>query len=455
MATNTSVTLPLPAVAPPGPVTQADRLRSLDVLRGVALLGILLLNIPGFGLPYPFADGFQHDLHSVNFWIYAVITVLFEGKMRALFSALFGAGIVLFSQRRAQAGQPVAGLFYRRMGWLVLFGLLNAHLLLWAGDVLYFYGLGGLVAFWLRKLPARYLALGVPLMALLSFATTSQFNQHLLAVHQRYEVAEAAARRHQPLTAAQQQARTEWHELASSMLPSPADMAAQTRQLKGTYGQAAHYVRAESRQLETSYLPLVLPDVLALMLLGIALFKWGFFTGQWPRGRYLRTAAWGYGLGLPGVLLYFYQHYQRAPGVAGELAYLQATSLAWGELLYQFQRIALLLGHASLLLGLFHAGVGPAGLRWLAAVGQMAFTNYLLQSVICTLFFFGYGLNYFAELKYYQLFVVVAGVWVVQLLGSTLWLRYFLFGPLEWLWRSLTYWQVQPLRQPAPMGAVA
>jgi uncharacterized protein len=78
-----------------------------------------------------------------------------------------------------------------------------------------------------------------------------------------------------------------------------------------------------------------------------------------------------------------------------------------------------------------------------------------MQSVICTLFFFGYGLNYFAELKYYQLFVVVAGVWVVQLLGSTLWLRYFLFGPLEWLWRSLTYWQVQPLRRPAPMGAVA
>jgi uncharacterized protein len=174
------------------------------------------------------------------------------------------------------------------MGWLVLFGLVNAHLLLWFGDVRYCYGLGGLVAFWLRKLPARYLALGVPLVALVTFVTTSQFNQHLLAVHQRYEGAEAAACRRQPLTAAQQQARAEWPELASSMLPSPADMAAQTRQLKGTYGQAAHYVRAVSLQLETTYLP----DVLALMLLGIALFEWGFFTGQWPRARYLHTAAW-------------------------------------------------------------------------------------------------------------------------------------------------------------------
>ena len=287
MTTNTSATLPPPApvVVPAGPVAQAERLRSLDVLRGVALLGILLMNIPGFGLPHPFSTGFYHDLRSPNFWTYAVVTVLFEGKMRALFSALFGAGIVLFSQRRTQAGQPVAGLFGRRMGWLVLFGLVNAHLLLWSGDVLYFYGLGGFIAFWLRKLPARYLALGVPLVALLSFATTSRFNQHLLAVHQRYEGAAAATRRHQPLTAAQQQARAEWPALASSMLPSPADRAAQTRQLKGTYGQAAHYVRAESAQFETSYLPLVLPDVLALMLLGIALFKWGFFTGQWPRAR--------------------------------------------------------------------------------------------------------------------------------------------------------------------------
>jgi uncharacterized protein len=134
------------------------------------------------------------------------------------------------------------------MGWLVLCGLVNAHLLLWFGDVRYCYGLGGLVAFWLRKLPARYLALGVPLVALVTFVTTSQFNQHLLAVHQRYEGAEAAACRRQPLTAAQQQAR------------------------------------AVSLQLETTYLALLLPDVLALLLLGIALFEWGFSRAS-GRGR--------------------------------------------------------------------------------------------------------------------------------------------------------------------------
>jgi uncharacterized protein len=154
---------------------------------------------------------------------------------------------------------------------------------------------------------------------------------------------------------------------------------------------------------------------------------------------------------LPVALFSFYRYYQLAPGVAAQLAYLQAHPLAWDELLYQFQRIALLLGHASLLLVLYQTKAGAAELRWLTAVGQLAFPNYLLQRVICTLFFFGYGRNYFAELPYYQLFVVEAGVWVVQLIGSTLWLRYFLFGPLEWRWRSLTYWRVQPLRRPAPL----
>ncbi|RYE17174.1 MAG: DUF418 domain-containing protein, partial [Sphingobacteriaceae bacterium] len=83
----------------------------------------------------------------------------------------------------------------------------------------------------------------------------------------------------------------------------------------------------------------------------------------------------------------------------------------------------------------------------LAAVGQMAFTNYIMQTVFCTLFFFGYGLNYFAEMQYYQLYLVVAVIWFIQLIVSPIWLKYFLFGPLEWLWRSLTYWQRQPMQR--------
>ncbi|TVT38401.1 DUF418 domain-containing protein [Hymenobacter setariae] len=448
MTTSTYATLlPLATASTSGPVAQADRLQNLDMLRGVALLGILLMNIPGFALAERAFDGFRHDPHSANFWTYAVITIFFEGKMRALFSMLFGAGVVLFTLRKEQAGRPVAGLFYRRMGWLVLFGLLQAHLLLWMGDILYFYGIGGMLAFLFRKLPARYLALGVPLVAIIGFVSDTLFFQHIRATRFAYKAAQEVQHQRQPLSAAQQQAIANWQDMEKEFLPNQAEIAAHTRQMKSGYHEVAQRVRHESWLGESKYLVFTIPDVLALMLLGIALFKWGFFTGQWSQSQYLRTAAWGYGLGLPLVLWSFYLSYQRGVGVAAQVAFLESHTVVWSGLIYPAQRIALVLAHASVLLFLYRAGVGQGLMRRLAAVGQMAFTNYIMHTVFCTLIFFGYGLNYYAELQYYQLYFVVLAIWVVQLVVSPLWLKYFLFGPLEWLWRSLTYWQVQPMRR--------
>jgi uncharacterized protein len=449
MTTTTYTERPEPVTAQTGPVAQADRLQNLDMLRGVALLGILLMNIPGFALAERAFDGFRHDPHSANFWTYAVVTILFEGKMRALFSMLFGAGIVLFTMRKEQAGQPVVGLFYRRMGWLVLFGLIQAHLLLWMGDILYFYGVGGMLAFLFRKLPARYLALGVPLVAIIGFVGETLFFQHIRATRFAYKAAQEVQLQHHPLTPAQQQAIAAWQSMEKEFLPNQAEIAAHTRQMKSGYAEVARRVREESWSGETKYLLLTIPDVLALMLLGIALFKWGFFTGQWSRAQYLRTAAWGYGLGLPLVLWSFYLGYQRGVGVAAQVAFLETHTVVWSALIYPAQRILLVLAHSSVLLLLYRAGVAQGLLRRLAAVGQMAFTNYIMHTVFCTLIFFGYGLNYYAELQYYQLYFVVAAIWAVQLVISPIWLKYYLFGPLEWLWRTLTYWQVQPMRRPS------
>src|SRR5262245_12780608 len=119
-----------PAGARLAPVTDAQRLRLIDALRGVAVLGILLMNIPGFAMPNYFSESFRSDPASVNFWVSAVISVFFEGKMRALFGMVFGAGVLLFLVKKEQTGKPVTGLFYRRMFWLVLFGLIHAHLIL-------------------------------------------------------------------------------------------------------------------------------------------------------------------------------------------------------------------------------------------------------------------------------------------------------------------------------------
>ncbi|WP_071891271.1 DUF418 domain-containing protein [Hymenobacter sp. PAMC 26628] len=454
MAPNAYPAPPPPATAFRGPVAQADRLQNLDMLRGVALLGILMMNIPYFALPEQFAEGFRRDVHSANFWTYAVIEVLFEGKMRALFSMIFGAGIVLFALRKERAGLPVAGLFYRRMGWLVLFGLLHAHLLLWEGDILYFYGIGGMLAFLFRKLPAKYLALGVPLVAVLGFAASTLFFQHVRAVRFGYVAAQAAQRRHQPLTAAQKEQVAEWQTMEKDHLPNPRLVAEHKRQMKSGYASVAGRIRRPTWDSQTKYLFFTIPDVLTLMLLGIALFKWGFFTGQWSRAQYWRTAVWGYAVGLPLVLLSFYLQYQRGTGAAAQIAYIETHAVAWAGLIYPVQRVALVLAHSSVLLLLHQAGAWLGLTRRLAAVGQMAFTNYIMQTVFCTLIFFGYGLNYYADLQYYQLYFVVAGIWLVQLIISPIWLKYFLFGPLEWLWRSLTYWQVQPMRR-APGAASA
>jgi len=126
---------------------------------------------------------------------------------------------------------------------------------------------------------------------------------------------------------------------------------------------------------------------------------------------------------------------------------MERVPIEWIGLIYPFQRLLLVMAHAAAIILMYKSGLAQGLFRRLEAVGQMAFTNYITHSVICTLFFFGYGLNYFGELQFYQLYYVVVSIWIVQLIISPIWLRYFYFGPLEWLWRSLTYWRAQPMQR--------
>ena len=431
------------------PVAQAERIRAIDILRGVALLGILLMNIPFFAMPDNYGDAFTSDPTNVNFWVYAGITVLFEGKMRALFSMIFGVGIILFMARKEKDGKSATALFFRRMGWLVLFGLLDSHVLLWMGDILYYYGIIGMIAFWFRKMKPTYLALGVPLVAIIGFALNVFFYQSVRDKRLAYVAVQTAQNQGRPLTSAQQQAVKDWQEVQKSFLPNKAEVAEHTRLMKSpNYLTVASRYRKETWEGQTQYLIFGIWDPLALMLLGMALYKWGFVTGQWPRRRYWQTMLIGYGLGLPLVTFNFYYGYsQHIADTDGFIRYMEQNPILWAGLIYPFQRILLVMAHASLIILVIQSGWVPGLLNRLSAVGQMAFTNYVMHTVICTLFFFGYGLNYYAELEFYQLYYVVATIWAIQLIASPIWLRHFYFGPLEWAWRSLTYWQRQPMRR--------
>jgi uncharacterized protein len=183
------------------------------------------------------------------------------------------------------------------------------------------------------------------------------------------------------------------------------------------------------------------------MLLGLALFKWGFLTGNWSRPDYWKVVWIGYGIGLPLVMYSFYYGYLHFPNLEANLRYMEEVPIDWIDLIYPFQRILLVMAHVAALVLLYQSNVMRGLFRRLETVGQMAFTNYIMHSVICTLFFFGYGLNFYARLDFYQIFFVVGFIWVLQLIVSPIWLRAFYFGPLEWLWRSLTYWRIQPMRR--------
>ncbi|WP_420150395.1 DUF418 domain-containing protein [Spirosoma sp.] len=428
------------------PVTLAERIKIIDILRGVALLGILLMNIPGFAMPERFTEAFRNNPHNINYWFNFFITVVFEGKMRALFSMVFGAGVLIFTTRKEQAGADrwtVAGLYYRRMGWLILFGLIHAHVLLWIGDILYGYGVCALVLFWFRKLTPGWL-LGIALVLGSFDAITNQlFYSHIREQRLTYLDVVAAEKEVKPLTKAQQEAKKVWLETAKEFIPDKAEIEKNTRSMRGNYADVASYIRPLAFKFQTKYIFFTLWDALGLMILGMALFKWGFLTGKLPRQTYWRLLSIGYSLGLPIVLFnWWYGH-----RFTNMTAFLDSQAVNVGSFLYPVQRMLLVVAHVSALILLIQSGIAKKTFRTLGAVGQMAFSNYILQTLFCTFIFFGYGLGYFGYLQYYQLYGVVLIVWLANILFSIFWLRSFQFGPLEWAWRSLTYWRKQSLRR--------
>lgn len=431
----------------PGPVTKINRIAALDILRGIALLGILLLNIPEFSLPQRYSEAFRSDTGNVNFWIRAVVLTLFEGKMRALFSIIFGAGILLFIMNKNTPATTSTRLFYTRMFWLILFGLADAHLLLWSGDILYYYGVIGLIAFLFRKLKPAILIWAIPIVTVVEFAVQTSFYQDIREKRLNYITVSKELKAGQSPDAKQKKALADWRDIELSFMPNEKDIEEKTIIMKSDYHKVAQSVRKESWQFQTSWLIYGIWDPLALMLLGMALLKWGFLNNRWTNRQYKLMAIAGYSIGLPLVIYDHCYAYENIPNLNAYFAILERQPIPWNNLTYPVQRITLVMAHASLLMLLIRSGAGQRFWNKLSAVGQMALTNYVMQTIICTLFFFGYGLNFYNELSYYQVFYVVFAVWILQLIYSSLWLRFFHFGPLEWLWRSLTYWRLQPFRR--------
>lgn len=447
--------LAAPAATTAAPVAETNRIKTLDMLRGFALLGILMMNIAGFSMPDHSFEKFSNDPGSVNFWVFQFIGTLFEGKMRAMFGMIFGAGVLLFIANKSSQGISVHALYYRRMFWLLLFGLIHAHLILWIGEILYLYAICGMILYLFRNVAAKYLVWAVPVVAVVSFVAGTIMYQGMREKRIAYVEATKAQAANMALTEAQTKALTDWREVEKTMIPNREDAKANTAKMKSDYATVAGHLRPLAWQWQTKYVAFEVWDSLALMLLGLALFKWGFLTGSWSNKNYWKVVKIGYGIGLPLVLYANYYAFHHFSTLEANLARMEQVPVNWVNLIYPFQRILLVMAHAAALMLLYKSGKIQRLFRRLEAVGQMAFTNYIMHSVVCTLFFFGYGLNFYGEFEFYQIYFVVLVIWAFQLIISPIWLKHFRFGPLEWLWRSLTYWKLQPMRREAGVVAPA
>jgi uncharacterized protein len=391
-----------------------SRIVALDALRGFAVLGIFMMNIQTFAMVVDaYGDPLAHmDFSGANRLVWIVSHLFFDLKFITIFSVLFGAGVAM----TAGSGRDGATARHvRRMAILFAIGVLHAYLF-WYGDILMAYAVWGMACLlFLDRRAGALIAGGVALVGVTAFLFWAQYDGWVQSSYFSPSL---------------------WR-------PSAEDIARAEALYRAPWPERVVRSAAETTATQTGSGVFFGPRVLGCMLIGIGLYRLGFLTGAWSAGRYAVCALAGLAVGLG-------------------LSAVTTWGLMAGEFLPRAMRWAAPLDHmAALVVAFFYASIvmlaaKPQALRWLvsplAAVGRMALTNYIAQSVIAASLFYGPpGLSWFGTVERTGQFGIVLAVWAAQLIWSPLWLSAFRFGPLEWVWRSLTYCQAQPmLRRPAP-----
>lgn len=414
------------------PVRVESRIQSLDIARGVALFGILLMNITGFGLPYAYSDPTVYGgAEGANRWAWITTNMLFEGTQRGLFTILFGAGVILMTRSLERSGRPNSqDIYFRRNLWLVLFGIIHAYILLWLGEILFYYGVTALFVYGLRHAKTRTL-LGLAIGGVvLTVGLNALDTRDGLEKHRAFVVADSLKAQGDSLTKEQSGAIEEWEGLVKGWKPDSAKIQKNLDTMRGSYAEIFVYQAPKAAQYQSWGIYRWFFDYFSMMLLGIVLFRAGLFAAGHPPRVLWMMVVLGYGVGLT---VNYFETMTLLRNDFSVLSFLESG------ITYDLGRIPLTMGHLGLLL-LFAQSAGAGWLKAaLSAVGRMAFTNYVMTSIICGFFFYGFGLGWYGHLERYQLYYVVGGIWLFQLVFSPLWLARYRFGPLEWLWRWLTY----------------
>jgi len=433
--TDIAAAAPAGAADDPAP---APRIVTLDIVRGVAVMGILAMNIVAFAMPFqaymnPTAYGLESGADLAS-WIFSFVFI--DGKMRGLFSFLFGASTLLVIERAQASGRSPARIHYARMLWLLVFGLIHFYFI-WFGDILSLYALIGLVLFFFRGLSVRALVISG-----IAFVLVQTLVFALLGVGAMFLSYKAGLPNPDPEIVSQ------WGEMQKGFAPPVGPALAE----KLALFQGPWPGLVESRLIDQMFTPftgvfLFGWETLGYMLFGMAALKSGFFRGEWPMARYRKSALIGFGIGVPAYALLAWILVRDNFSVPMIFLVVMGATTPFRPLM--------IVAIAALIVILTRNG-GFLVDR-IAAAGRAAFTNYLGTSILMTTLFYGYGLGYYGSMSRAELWLVVVAMWALMLLWSKPWLDRYRYGPFEWLWRSLARWRLEPMRKAgaAPVPAEA
>ena len=420
-------------------VQSGTRLDVIDAIRGFALCGILLINLPHMSWlmdsDEPVREVRDGGLSTMLWWVQMLLV---NGNMRGLFSLLFGASMLLFlakaergSATRAEANR----LMLRRLFWLFMFGVLDMTLLLWPGDILNIYAIAGLIALPFATAAPRKLAssAAIVLAGVSLFMVYQQLPKREIIADG--PALEARASAGQALASDDQKQLDHWREWRTGHQATAEVIATERRARLGGYDDNFRYLATMSWEWSIDWKGDVrwVFDAVGFMLVGMLLFRLGLLQGEASTRTYLVMAVVGYGAGIPLKALEAYRDWHLMKGMAAPdfaMFWLPAVTMQWARLLVT-------LGHAGLFLWCWKS------FRWrlsgLRALGRMAFTGYLMQSILGAVIFSGFGLGLWGRLSLAELWLTAAVIWAIEIAFAVAWLKRFSMGPLEWVWRSLTY----------------
>ncbi|MGH8051791.1 MAG: DUF418 domain-containing protein [Arenimonas sp.] len=408
---STVITAEIPA-APQA--RKLARIEVLDVLRGFALLGIFLMNIEYFNRPFQeFGQGIPVGVTGLDYTVARLTEIFITGKFWVLFSMLFGMGFVVMQTQAEVDGRPFETIYLRRTSALLFFGLLHIALL-WSGDILHSYALVAFVLMWFPLMSVRSSAL-IGVLLYVTPALLLLISGVMMGFLPEKELKEMAGESKDLVSTAMQ---------AASVYSS------------GTYAETVKQ-RWQDFMHALSYEPFVFIAALGVFLMGGAIMRSGRLLDlQTNRAFFFKAMIFCLSLAvvLIGIASLFHGNGVMAPKGMIEQALMMLGNLPLSVFYLSTIAFAMSYVSAKKILGL------------LAPAGKMALTNYLMQSLIASTVFFGYGLGFWAKWSRAELALFVIFVFSMQVIFSHVWLRYFRYGPMEWLWRALTYWTLPPMR---------